>query len=79
MSIRHPALVDLVNRVTAGEPLTEQDRELLDAYAAPEPGTVEDQLDGHTREAVAEFTGRDDVWSPTRAARALLATLTTAS
>ena len=78
MSIAHPKFCALVERLAAGDPLTSIDRELLENYAAPSGGaTVEDQLDRITREAVERLTGDDDVWSPRRAARALLASTAT--
>ena len=73
MSARHPDLVDLVDRLARGDPLGEDDQALLAEYAAA-PTWLEDQLDRVTREAVEELTGSDNVWSPQRAARALLAT-----
>jgi hypothetical protein len=70
MSIRHPELVELVDRLAGGGPVTDADRELLTSYL----GDVrEDQLDGHTVGTLAELTGRDDVYTPRLAARALLA------
>lgn len=71
MSVRHPEFVDLVDRIAGGEAMTEDDHALLAEYAEGR-SEIEDQLDGSTVEAVREFTGREDVWSPQRAARALL-------
>jgi hypothetical protein len=70
MSTRHPELVELVDRLASGGPVTDDDRELLTGYL---DDVREDQLDGHTVETLAELTGRDDVWTPRRAARSLLA------
>jgi hypothetical protein len=75
MSIRHPEFTELVDRLWGGEQLTADDRELLEAYAEPDGIVIEDQLGQDTRETVEVLTGRDDVWSPERAARALLAEL----
>jgi hypothetical protein len=73
MSVRHPEFCHLVERLAAGGPIDAEDRTLLEAYATAAEGIpIEDQLDGVTRELVEEMTGRDDVWSPHRAARALL-------
>ena len=78
MSNRHHDLVDLVERLTGGAPLSDADRELLGEYLGDNgylgDEVREDQLDRITREAVEELTGRTDVWTPGRAARALLAT-----
>lgn len=73
MSIRHPEFCDLVDRLADRRySMTVEDRGLLRDYVESEPG-IEDQLDGLTVETVTEITGREDVWSPQRAARALLA------
>jgi hypothetical protein len=73
MSVRHPELCALVERLATGDRLTPSDRELLERYVAPsEAVELEDQLDRVTREAVEGLTGDRDVWSPGRAARALL-------
>lgn len=76
MSIRHSELCELVERICfAGEPVTDDERNLLAEYANADDGYVEDQLDRVTRELVEEFTDSDDVWSPQRAARGLLASI----
>jgi hypothetical protein len=75
MSIRHPELCELIESICFhGEPLSEHDRALLIEYANAD-AYIEDQLDRVTRELAEEFTGNDDVWSPQRAARSVLATL----
>ena len=73
MSILYPELVDLVERLHAGEPLAAADLELLEGYADPPANAIEDQLDGATVKLVEELTGSGDVYTPERAARALLA------
>jgi hypothetical protein len=78
MSIAHPTFCATVERLAAGGSLTSSDRQLLENYAAPAcEQTLEDKLDRVTREAVERLTGADDVWSPRRAARALLASPST--
>jgi hypothetical protein len=71
MSIRHPDLVDLVERLASGDPLSDAEREWLGGYL---DDVRDDQLDRRTVEALEELTGRTDVWTPRLAARALLAT-----
>ncbi|MDP8942584.1 MAG: hypothetical protein M3N16_00440 [Actinomycetota bacterium] len=78
MSIRHPELSALIEKLAAAKERPDAaDLELLEDYAAPVDGieAEEDQLGGVYVELVREFTGRDDVHTPRRAARALLATI----
>lgn len=78
MSVAHPEFCALVERLAAGDPLTTSNHEVLESYAAPPIGPrIEDQLHRITREAVERLTGDDNAWSPSRAARALLASTTT--
>jgi hypothetical protein len=85
MSIRHPEFCTLVETLASDASrhkrppaLSDADRELLTAYAEPSEGIViEDQLGHGTVEAVEALTGESNVWSPERAARALLAELNT--
>jgi len=72
MSIAHPDLCDVIAGLTPGQPIPDEDRKLLEEYAAAPPSDHEDQLDRHTRELVEGLTDSDDVWGPRRAARALL-------
>ena len=79
MSIHHSKFCELVEQLAAGEPPSDDDLALLREYAEPVVGIeIEDQLGGSVRELVEELTGRGDVWSPPRAARALLASMNVA-
>lgn len=69
MSVRHPEFCDLVEGL--GRSLSTAERSLLEGYAEADTA-IEDQLDRGTRERVEEVTGSTDVWSPQRAASALL-------
>ena len=76
MSARHPDFCDLVERICQRrEQHTSKDRRLLCDYARTVPGEIEDQLDRWTRETVEEFTGNPRVWTPRRAAQALVRTM----
>jgi hypothetical protein len=71
MSIRHPELVDLVDRLAGGDPLSDAEREWLGGYL---DDVRDDQLDRPTVEALEQLTGNPEVGTPRLAARALLAT-----
>lgn len=74
--VRHAEFRDLVVRLAGGECLGDSDRALLEEYAAPANGAIEQhQLDDLTVQMVAALTGRPDASCAKRAARALLVSL----
>ena len=63
-------------RLPGGEQPSGEDLVLLVEYAHPVEGiAIDETLGREYREAVEELTGNEDVGSPGRAARALLATI----
>jgi hypothetical protein len=82
MSIRHPELCNLIERLYAEvksdqvdpSALTAKDVDLLREYIAPPSGSpVGDRLDSLTIGLVHELTGSEKVTTPRGAAAALLA------